>query len=96
MNILGDNFGRKVGRPRPRWPHRFLRLWSERQRTASQDIQRLQKETEDLKQRLQQLENGEDRHQQARRLVCLIFSGPELQRQTCREDAARLIKAVVL
>ena len=68
---------------------------SERQRTASQDIQRLQRETEDLKQRLQQLEDSEDRQQQARRLVCLIFSGPELQRQTCREDAARLIKAVV-
>ncbi|KAF0296948.1 hypothetical protein FJT64_005620 [Amphibalanus amphitrite] len=68
---------------------------SKRQRAAESDITKLQKETADLRRRLQQIEVGEDRQQQDKRLTCLIFSGPALQRLTSREDAARLIKSLV-
>ncbi|KAF0287816.1 hypothetical protein FJT64_013789 [Amphibalanus amphitrite] len=68
---------------------------SDRQRSADTTILELQKETAELKQRLLQLETSEDSQQQAKRLVCLVFSGPALQAQTRREDAASLIQSVV-
>ena len=68
---------------------------SNRQRSADSDILELQRETADLKRRLQQMEISADGQQQAKRLVYLIFSGPAIQAQTRREDAAGLIRSVV-
>ncbi|KAF0300618.1 hypothetical protein FJT64_003284 [Amphibalanus amphitrite] len=68
---------------------------SERQRSADTDIIQLRKETAELRHRLQQLELGEDQQQQQKRLTCLVFSGPTLQAQTRREDAASLIRPLV-
>ena len=69
---------------------------SERQRSADTDIIQLRKETAELRHRLQQLELGEDHQQQQKRLTCLVFSGPTLQAQSRREDAASLIRSLVL
>ncbi|KAF0291995.1 Macrophage erythroblast attacher [Amphibalanus amphitrite] len=49
------------------------------QRSADMDIVQLQRETTDLRRRLQQLELSDDRQQQENRLTTLIFSGPSLQ-----------------
>ena len=68
---------------------------SERQRSADIDILQLQRETAELRRRLQQLELSEDREQQEKRLTSLVFSGPALQSKTSREDAARLIRSLV-
>ena len=68
---------------------------SERQHSADVDILQLQKETAELRRRLQQMELGEDRRQQESRLTSLIFSGPAIQPQTRREDAARVIRSLV-
>ena len=68
---------------------------SDRQRSTDIDIVELQRETADLRRRLQQIELDEDRRQQEKRLVCLVFSGQSLQAQTRREDAAQLIRSLV-
>ncbi|KAF0295826.1 hypothetical protein FJT64_006704 [Amphibalanus amphitrite] len=68
---------------------------SERQHSADTDILQLQKETAELRRRLQQMELAEDRRQQEGRLTSLVFSGPAIQTQTRREDAARRIQTLV-
>lgn len=68
---------------------------SERQQSADVDILDLQREVTDLRQRLRQLENSEDRRQQDGRLTSLIFSGAALQALPRREEAAELIRSVV-
>lgn len=68
---------------------------SNRQQSADLDILELQKETADLRQRLQQIELCEDHRQQEKRLTTLIFSGPALQALSRREDAAELIRFTV-
>ena len=72
-----------------------LKAVSERQNSADIDIIQLQRETAELRRRLQQMELSEDRRQQEGRLTSLIFSGPAIQTLTRREDAARLIQSVV-
>ncbi|KAF0287851.1 Brevican core protein [Amphibalanus amphitrite] len=72
-----------------------LTAMSERQRSADIDILQLQRETAELRRRLQHLELSEDREQQEKRLTSLVFSGPALQSKTSREDAARLIRSLV-
>ena len=72
-----------------------LRTISDRQHSADVDIVALRKETADLRRRLQQIELAEDRQEQEKRLVCLVFSGRSLQGLTRREDAAQLIRSVV-
>ena len=68
---------------------------SQRQYSADIDIVQLKKESADLRRRLQQLELGEDRIQQEKRLTTLLFSGPAIQAQARREDAVRRINAIV-
>ena len=68
---------------------------SQRQHSADLDIVDLRKESADLRRRLQQLELGEDRIQQEKRLTTLLFSGPAIQAQAQREDAVRRIRAIV-
>ncbi|XP_043246223.1 uncharacterized protein LOC122393864 [Amphibalanus amphitrite] len=59
------------------------------------DIIQLQRETKELRRRLQQMELSEDRRQQEERRTSLIFSGPAIQTLTRREDAANLIRSRV-
>ena len=68
---------------------------SQRQSSADSNILQLQRETADLRRRMQQLELSEDRAQQQNRLTSLVFSGPALQAKTRREEAAQLIRALV-
>ena len=68
---------------------------SNRLRSADAVIMQLQRETADLRRRLQQLEMADDRQQQERRRTTLIFSGPSLRQQTDRDGAVRLIGALV-
>ncbi|KAF0302393.1 Protein FAM50 [Amphibalanus amphitrite] len=63
--------------------------------SADMDIIQLQRETKELRRRLQQMELSEDRRQQEERRTSLIFSGPAIQTLTRREDAANLIRSRV-
>ena len=72
-----------------------LRAVSDRQHSADMDIVALQRETADLRRRLQQVELVEDRRQQEKRLVCLLFSGPALRSLTRPEEAAHAIRTLV-
>ncbi|KAF0314390.1 hypothetical protein FJT64_015142 [Amphibalanus amphitrite] len=72
-----------------------LSALSDRQRSADMDIVQLQRETTDLRRRLQQLELSDDRRQQEKRLTTLIFSGPSLQQQNDRDGAARVIETTI-
>ena len=72
-----------------------LAALSDRQRSADIDIVQLQRETTDLRRRLQQLELSNDRQQQEKRLTTLIFSGPSLQQQNDRDGAARIIETTI-
>ena len=72
-----------------------LTALSQRQHSADLDIVHLKKESADLRRRLQQLELGEDRIQQEKRLTTLLFSGPAIQAHARREDAVRQIHATV-
>ena len=72
-----------------------IKAMSDRQHSADIDIRELQRETAELRRRLRQMELSEDRQQQEKRLTSLVFSGPQLQALTRREDAARLIHSVV-
>ena len=68
---------------------------SDRQNSADYDILVLQRETADLRRRLQLIELSEDRLQQEKRQSYLLFSGPALRAQTRREDAFERIQSVV-
>ncbi|XP_043246750.1 uncharacterized protein LOC122394155 [Amphibalanus amphitrite] len=72
-----------------------LKAVSDRQNSADMDIIQLQRETKELRRRLQQMELSEDRRQQEERRTSLIFSGPAIQTLTRREDAANLIRSRV-
>ena len=72
-----------------------LKAVSDRQHSADLDIVALQRETADLRRRLQQVELVEDRRQQEKRLVCLLFSGPALRSLTRPEEAAHVIRTLV-
>ena len=68
---------------------------SARQTSADRDIRTLQKETAELRSRLQTLELQEDRQSQERRRGCLVFSGPFLQSLHHRADFVQPILSVV-
>ena len=72
-----------------------MKAVSDRQNSADYDILVLQRETADLRRRLQLIELSEDRLQQEKRQSYLLFSGPALRAQTRREDAFERIQSVV-
>ena len=66
-----------------------------RQQSADADILQLRRENQEMLSRLRHLEMQEDRLQQERRMTCLLFSGPVIQRQNRHEEAAGLVYRLI-
>ena len=67
---------------------------SSRQQSSAIDIILLQRNTAELRRRLQRLEISEDRLVQEKRISCLVFSGPALESLPRRENVAHSIRTV--
>ena len=97
MKEIRDSNDRRLGAIEESLPFALdsLAAVSNRQHSADVDIVQLRRETADLKQWVPRLELSEDRLQQEKRLVCLVFSGPALQSLSRHEDAAQRIRSIL-